>query len=209
MPHASRRDALSLMTGALFVLSGQAARAFGPDDALGHVEATIDDILALIVAHGSQAETARNLRRIIEQRTAIGFVARFSAGRAWREMSDAQKSAFEDAFTGYIADEYARHFRRFEGQIDDLRKFVRIIDAEDAGRKGILVRTEILPINELPIAIDWLVSDRSGRVAINDLVVEGISMAITQREVIGGMIEARSGDLDRVIDDLRARSAGG
>lgn len=203
----TRREAFTL-AGAALLVSGRPGWALETSQALSHVEGTIDRILKLIVAHGSEAETAAGLRRLIEERAAVQAVARFAAGRSWRKMSPSQQNAFTDALIGAVSAEYARHFRRFEGEPEDLRKFVRILDATDAGRRGILVRTEILPVDELPVAIDWLVSDRSGSIAINDLVVEGISMVITQREVIAGMLEARNGNIEKMIADLRARGGG-
>ena len=197
-----------------FLVTGLAAWiGFGPspghalttDEARALVQATIDDILGLVAANQSKAETAAALRKIIVARTAVDYIARFAAGRAWRTMSETQQSRFVDAFIDSVANEYAGHFRRFEGEAGDLRKFVRIAGAEDAGRKGVLVRTNILPTGETAISVDWLVSDRSGRVAVSDLVVEGISMAITQREIIGGMLDVRDGDVEQLIADLIAR----
>ena len=57
------------------------------------------------------------------------------------------------------------------------------------------------------ISVDWLVSDRSGKTAISDLAVEGISLAITQREVILAMLEARRGNVDQLITDMRKQEA--
>ena len=41
------------------------------------------------------------------------------------------------------------------------------------------------------VMVEWLVSDRGGRVEIIDLLIEGISMAATQREEIEAMIDKR------------------
>jgi phospholipid transport system substrate-binding protein len=39
-------------------------------------------------------------------------------------------------------------------------------------------------------------------VVIADIVIEGISMLVTEREEIGGMLEARGGDVEKLIADL-------
>ncbi len=52
--------------------------------------------------------------------------------------------------------------------------------------------------------VEWLVSDRPGRVVVADIVIEGISMLVTEREQIAGMLEARGGNVDKLIADLGA-----
>lgn len=183
------------------------ARALEADAARAHVEATIEQILQLITANRPRAETAEALRAIFEQRTALPQLARFTAGRHWRQMSDTDRARFTESFSNYVAFVYAGYFRKFEGDIADLRAVVSIQGVEDAGAKGIVVKTEIRPTRRLGISIDWLVSDRSGKIAISDLRVEGISLAITQREIIGAMLEARDGDVDRLIADLKRQQA--
>jgi len=176
-------------------LNGNSARA--------HVQDTIDLILQLIVKSLPYEATAAKLRGILTTMTALSQLARFAAGRYWRAMTEAQQAAFVDAFSDYIARVYAGYFRRFDGSVDDLRAFVRVNDAIDAGIKGFLVGTEIIVPHAPPISVSWLVSDRSGKIAIADVVVEGISLAATQREEIGAMLERYGGDLEAVIAELR------
>jgi len=52
--------------------------------------------------------------------------------------------------------------------------------------------------------VSFLVSDRSGRDRFFDLVIEGISMRITERTEIGAMLDRRNGDIDALIADLRS-----
>jgi len=178
------------------------ALALGTGVARRHVEATLDEILVLVVANRPRAETAAALRDIIERRTALAQLARFTAGRAWRDMSEDQRARFTETFARYVSFVFAGQFRQFDGQIDDLRAMVHFLRDEDAGSKGVLVRSEFRPQGQPPVAVDWLVSDRSGRIDVVDVIVEGISMAVTQREIIGAMIEARHGDMERLIADL-------
>jgi phospholipid transport system substrate-binding protein len=187
--------ALALSAGAAAALDKTAARQ--------HVEATVEDILQLIVDNPDPSEAAARLLEIVERRASVRQVARFAAGRHWPGMSAAEQAVFTDTFSRYLAASYATHFTRFEGTADELRRQVRVRGVEDAGNKGVIVRTEIVPPGGAPIAVDWLVSDRSGRVEVADLIVEGISMAITQREVVGAMLDARGGDVALFVRDLQ------
>lgn len=205
----TRRTGRSLMGPVLILLLAVAfpVHALEKSVARDHVDATIGEIIQLIVDDRPRAETAQRLLDIVEKRASIDAVARFAAGRYWRGMSESQKAAFGRAFSRHVASIYAGYFRRYEGEVADLRRYVHIRGTEDAGPKGILVRTEVVPVKGVPISIDWLVSDRAGRVGVADLIVEGISMAITQREVVGAMLDARGGDIDQLVSDLEQGTA--
>ena len=115
-----------------------------------------------------------------------------------REMSNDQKSRFTDAFSHYIAVTYARRFDEYSG--DPKIDLGRV---RDAGKKGWLVATPINLPNGEQAAVEWLVSDRAGATQVVDLIVEGISMAATQREEIGAKFKRRSNDVEALIRDLK------
>jgi phospholipid transport system substrate-binding protein len=46
------------------------------------------------------------------------------------------------------------------------------------------------------------VDDRSGQPLLSDLIAEGVSLSISQREEFAAMVEQRGGDIDRFIADL-------
>lgn len=197
----NRRDFVALL-GASAVLAGApAAWAVDEGAAKAHVRKTIDELMALLRQAGSAASRAPALRKIMEARANLPLIARFSAGRMWRDMNDAQQGRFIDAFARFVSITYARRFDEFSGDPD-----ITIGRTVNAGNKGILVKTPFARRGEPPIEVEWLISDRGGRVEVVDLVVEGISMATTQREEIGAMLEKRNGDIDALISDLGSAS---
>ncbi|MEM7236859.1 MAG: ABC transporter substrate-binding protein, partial [Pseudomonadota bacterium] len=58
--------------------------------------------------------------------------------------------------------------------------------------------------NGAPVNVEWLVSDRPGRIVIADIIIEGVSLLLTQRDEIAGMLGKRNGDVDKLIADLEA-----
>lgn len=178
------------------------AYALTADAARAHVREAVDAVLALVKTDASTPEKARRLRAIFDEFAAMEQIARFSAGLAWREMSDAQQSAYTDAFAHYLSVVYARRFQDYSGQT------VTIGSVTDGGRRGMLVSTTVTQAQGKPATVEWLISDRPGRVVIADIIIEGVSMLVTQREEIGAMLEARGGSIDRLITDLKATSPG-
>ncbi|MBY8974907.1 ABC transporter substrate-binding protein [Rhodobacteraceae bacterium NNCM2] len=202
----SRRSFLFGASSTLPVLWSGRALALSTEAAEQHVAATVEAILHLIVANLPREETARRLRRLFVERSALEQLVRFTSGTYWQGMTAEQQARYTESFASYISSFYARQFRTFDGTMDDLRNAVRIAASRDAGRRGILVTTEILASGRAILSMDWLVSDRSGRVAVSDLIVGGISMAKTQRDVIVAMFEARGGDPELMIAEFEQGS---
>lgn len=200
----SRRGAM-LAAGA-FAITPLPIAALDPGPAQAHVRATLEAILELIVANQPKEATAKALRELFVQRSALDQLVRYTAGPYWDEMSGEQKQRYRTGFIAYISSYYARQFRTVDVAIDQLRNVVRIAGARDAGRHGVLVTTEIVVGRQVVVSMDWLVSDRSGRIAISDLIVGGISMARTQRDIIVAMFRERDGDPELMIAEFREHS---
>jgi len=174
------------------------AGALTDEAARKHVRTTVDKVLALVQAPGDTRSKAEELRGLLESTAAMPQIARFAAGVAWRDMSESQQERFTDAFTHFVSTVYARRFQDYSGQQ------VAIGPVVDAGRRGLLVKSTVTQGQGGPIAVDWLVSDRPGRVVIADIVIEGVSLLVTQREEVGNMLEQRGGNVDTLIEDLAA-----
>lgn len=193
-----RRDFIAGGVFAAIAMTSVPALALSEDDAKAHVAKTLEDIRALLRQAGNGESRAPQLKTIMEKRANLPLLARFSAGRAWLEMNKDQQGEYTEAFSKYISVTYSRRFDEYSGDPN-----ISVGRAIDAGRKGILVQSPIIVPNGEPIAVEWLVSDRGGRVEIVDLIIEGISMAATQREEIGAMLDKRGGDVDQLIAHLR------
>ncbi len=194
--------AAAVAGGAVWLGPGPAA-ALTSDEAAEFVQETLNELAAMLKADSSGAQKAAQLRSIMEQRGAMLEIARFVAGPVWRGMSESQRSRFVEAFTGYVSGIYARRFEEYSGKAGEAELF-RMGRVRDAGKKGMLVQTDIVREGESPVAVEWLVTDQPGRTVIADIVIEGISLLVTQREEIGSMLDARNGDVDKLIEHLAA-----
>jgi len=54
-----------------------------------------------------------------------------------------------------------------------------------------------------PFELKFLVSDRSGKDLFFDMVIEGISMRLSEKTEIGAMLDRNRGNIDGLIADLR------
>ncbi|MEM8842370.1 MAG: ABC transporter substrate-binding protein [Pseudomonadota bacterium] len=182
----------------LMTAGGGAVRALESDAAKAHVQASVDDVMAIVRSSEDTDAKAKALEAVMENRAAMPQIARFSAGLAWRDMTDDQKERFTKAFSHMISVVYARRFQTYSGET------VTLGDVDDGGRRGLIVSSLVSQTSGAPIAVDWLVSDRPGRTVIADIIIENVSMLLTQRDEIAGMLKNNNGDIDALIDQLEA-----
>lgn len=196
MPHSTtftRRGVAALLAGASVAIANPAAALSGAE-AESFIEGVIADLKKLVQA---KADSDQFLA-LLEQKCAVRQVGKFAMARNWREMSDTQQNAYQAAFRGYISRTYAKRFGDYSGED------IIVNGSVDAGRKGVLVKSTLKNPPGQNAAVEWLVTDRLGPAKIADIIFEGISLSITLREVFGGMVEKRNGDIDLFIADLNA-----
>ena len=78
-----------------------------------------------------------------------------------------------------------------------------ILSERPAGTKDVVVSTRIERPHGPSIAADWRVRTTGRRYRIIDVMVDGVSMAVTQRSEFAAVIQRRG--LQGLIDDLRVR----
>ena len=189
-----------------FLTSGAAAAGFlalpTPGFALSEpqAKALISDLVtqinAVIVSGKSESGMYADFERIFRRYADIKYVAAYAMGNDGRRASDPQRSAFTDAFTGYISRKYGKRFREFIGgriEVDDVRSI----------KNGFEVRTTAYLRGESPFEVSFRVWDRTGQPLFNNMFIEGINMLLTERTEIGAMLDRRRGDIDAMISDLR------
>ena len=191
------RRALMITATAGVVAHALPALAMSRDEAIRYVEATVEEVRKVLTKAAGGPVSASDLRRVMVERSNMAQIARFCAGRSWRDMSDDQQKRYVDAFSHYISVTYARRFNDFSGT-----PTITIGRTTDAGRKGYLVESPIQMPDGKRYLVEWLVSDRGGAVEVVDLVIERVSLAATQRDEIGAMLDKRGGDVDALIKAL-------
>lgn len=191
----SRRRLLAFGGASVLATLPIPALALTTGEAEGLVNSAIGDINSVIQSGVPVDAMVSSFKGIFEQYSDTAYVAAYALGNDGRSASNAQKAAFSDAFGSYLAEKYSRRFVEFAGgQIE--------FQGSRTVNSFIEVRTLAVLRNQSPLQIDFHVSDRAGRPAFFNLVIEGINMLLSERAEIGAMLDARGRDLDALIRDL-------
>ncbi|MCB1538621.1 MAG: ABC transporter substrate-binding protein [Rhodospirillales bacterium] len=136
-------------------------------------------------------------RKILAAHFDTPLVARFAAGRYWRAATPQQQSEYVKLYQQMILNVYSARFKNYSGQ-----KFTVTGDRADGASGDIIVTSQVTGKGS-PITVDWRVRNTGGADKIIDVMVEGVSMAITQRNDFASVIQQGGGQFTALIDYLR------
>jgi len=165
-------------------------------DALG-IEA-----IAVLSDESMPEETRqRHFREMLARELDIPLLARYMLGRYWKSASPEARQAYEDAFAEYVLVRYttllggAREIEGFE-----------VVGATAAENGDVLVETRIRRGDAEPVTTAWRMRHRNGRFIVIDLVVEGVSMAQTQRQEFASILRSNGGRVEDLITVLKKKT---
>ena len=159
---------------------------------------TVIDALKDGVLTGEKGE--QWFRQFIQTNFETDTIARFSIGRYWRVATPEQQKEYLSLFQEMIVKVYTRRFRDYSGET------IKVVNAQSAGDNDIFVTTLFQPVGKPPVNTQWRVRvQRDGSFKIVDLVVENISMAVTQRAEFASIIEQYGGQVEPLLASLRQR----
>ena len=136
------------------------------------------------------------LRELIRGGFDLDLTSQLVLGKFWSRATPEQRTAFKDLFAQYLLNAYAR-------QLDAYRiETLAVVACNRVGENDFLVRTSILRDGDTAEAV-WRVRARGGAYRIIDVLIDGISLTLTQRSEFASVI-GREG-LDGMLAVLRAR----
>ncbi|MCB9983790.1 MAG: ABC transporter substrate-binding protein [Rhodospirillales bacterium] len=136
-------------------------------------------------------------RTLLTKNFDMKTIARFSLGRYWRDATDAQRDEYMTLFKTMIVDVYSSRFSEYQGQT------VEIVGSREEGAKDILVHSVLKQSSGPDVKVDWRVRSRNGDYKVIDVIVEGVSMAMTQRSDFSSVVQRGGGDIEALLVHLR------
>ena len=147
----------------------------------------------------SDKQRQDGFRTILNKTFEVPLIAKFTLGRYWRRASKVQQKEYVQLFEDFIVLAYTARFKDYSGEAFTVGK-VREIDERDA-----LVQSLLILKDGRKIVVYWRVRGKS-EPKIIDVIVEGISMAITQRDEFSAIINQNGGKIDGLLTALRKKT---
>jgi phospholipid transport system substrate-binding protein len=196
------------MTGSLFKYLGALvfivlaytapAQAANPQD---FVQNMGDKAFASLSEEGlSQDQRTERFRGLLNEAFDLPRIARFTLGRYWRTATDKEKTEFIALFEKFVIQAYSNRFQDMSGQK------LNVINAREVSASQALVLSEIEIPGKAPVKINWRVRSKDDAHKIVDVLVQGISMSVTQRDEFASVIRKTGGKVDGLIKALRRKT---
>tara|TARA_R110002012_G_scaffold258531_1_gene439019 strand:- start:359 stop:982 length:624 start_codon:yes stop_codon:yes gene_type:complete len=168
-----------------------------------------DKALALVTDKAAVGEARREkFRMLLNEHFDLPWIGQFVLGRNWRLASPEQRETYLKLFEESIVFTYTRQFDSYSGQL---------FEVTGSGENGryIVVNSQI--VNQANsngnVIVDWRLIEEGQTFKIVDVVIEGISMGITQRNEYASVIESNGGKIDpllarmeEILEGLRKRT---
>lgn len=186
----------AMVLGALVTFS-QPARA---DQATAFVESLGQKALSSLTAPElGQAEREKRVRGLLRSYFDVNTIARFTLGPNWRNATEAEKSEYIKLFENMIVTTYAQRFSEYSGQEMKVIKSIKQSDRDSE------VSSQIIQKDGPPVSVNWRVRNTNGTLKIIDVIVEGVSMSVTQRSDFAAVIQGGGGKVEALLEALRKR----
>ena len=145
----------------------------------------------------SPAQQKESFRKLLNSNFDMNTIARFSLGSNWKQASKAQRSEYMKLFNKMIVNVYSQRFSEYEGQE------IQVVGSRSQNERDVLVNSILKQTSGPDVKVDWRVRQRNGKFRVVDIIVEGVSMALTQRSDFSSVIQRGGGDIEALLAHLR------
>ena len=196
-----RRSLLSSLLVLITTSSLAASPSVNPADAVAFMNQLWDRAAELLNNKTDPALRQARFRQLFHEDFDAPGIARFVLGRYWRSASEEEQQEFVKLFEDYVVFVYTARLANFGGETFKIR-------GSRSDGDGVIVSTDVInPGNPSPLRIDWrLVADNSAY-KINDVIVEGVSMTVTQRSEFASVVQRNGGRVGSLIALMREKTA--
>ena len=145
----------------------------------------------------SEIQRKEKFRKFLSKNFDMKAIGRFALGRYWRTSSSKEQKEYLDLFEDMIVDIYSKRFKEYNGEA------IVIESSRPEGKSDTIVNSSIVPSNGQKIRVDWRIRYKKGQYRVIDIMVEGVSMALTQRSDFASVIQRGGGEVEVLLAHLR------
>ena len=141
----------------------------------------------------------KELIKIGESSVDIDGIGFYTLGKHRKNLSDDKKDEFKKIFREYF-------LKSFSSRLVEYKEAKIVVISEDIkNEKYTIVSSKLLATSNRPeVSIDWRVYTKDpSKPLIRDLVIEGLSLARTQKEEFNSIISNYGGNIDALFTSLK------
>ena len=180
----------------IFLISSFKLLAIEPDI---FVQSTVNRASKLLSDNISKEQKINELKKIAKDTVDIRGIGFYSLGAARKNLNAEDKQEFIILFEQYFLKSFSSRLAEYTNPEID------VINKEVLDKNYTIVNSVLKATDERPeIKIDWRIYTKDPEnPLIRDLVIEGLSLARTQKEEFASVLNSNNGDIKALFDTLK------
>tara|TARA_B100001758_G_C18289600_1_gene546262 strand:- start:197 stop:784 length:588 start_codon:yes stop_codon:yes gene_type:complete len=163
------------------------------------VQSTVNRASKLLSENISKEEKIEKLKLIAKDTVDIKGIGFYTLGATRKNLSDKNKAKYIELFEEYFLKSFSSRLAEYTNPEID------VFSKEVLNKNYTIVNSVLKATKDRPeIKIDWRIYTKNQeRPLIRDLIIEGLSLARTQKEEFASVLNSNNGDIDALFQTLK------
>jgi phospholipid transport system substrate-binding protein len=179
----------------VFILSFTNANSIEPEI---FVESTIKKATSILSNNSSKESKIKQLKTVAKETVDINGIGLYTLGPVRKSLNTTQKEKYIKLFEQYFLKSFSSRL------VDYTNPDISILGKEKLNENYTIVKSLLSGNNERPeVKIDWRIYTKNpNNPLIRDLIIEGLSLARTQKEEFASILNSNDGKIDALFKTL-------
>ena len=163
------------------------------------VQSTVNRASKLLSENLTKEEKIQELEKIAKDTVDIKGIGYYTLGAARKNLNDSEKEKYLELFEDYFLKSFSSRLAEYTNPEID-------VFGKDVLNKNYTMVNSILVANDdrPEIKIDWRIYTKDPeKPLIRDLIIEGLSLARTQKEEFASVLNSNDGDINALFKTLK------
>tara|TARA_B100001564_G_scaffold286055_1_gene249072 strand:+ start:130 stop:714 length:585 start_codon:yes stop_codon:yes gene_type:complete len=155
------------------------------------VQSTVNRASEILSKDISKEEKINQLKVIAKETVDIRGVGFYSLGSARKNLDDSQKNKYLEFFEDYFLKSFSSRLAEYSNPK------IEVQNKDVLNKNYTIVKSRLIATSDRPeIKIDWRIYTKNqDNPLIRDLIIEGLSLARTQKEEFASILNSNDGDI--------------
>ena len=162
------------------------------------VESTIKKATSILSNNNSKESKIKQLKTVAKETVDINGIGLYTLGPVRKSLDTTQKEKYIKLFEQYFLKSFSSRL------VDYTNPDISILGKEKLNENYTIVKSLLSGNNERPeVKIDWRIYTKNpDNPLIRDLIIEGLSLARTQKEEFASILNSNDGKIDALFKTL-------
>ena len=163
------------------------------------IQSTVNRAADTLGAGLTKDQRMDELKKIAIDTVDIRGIGFYSLGTHRKSATDEQKTEYEKAFTEYFLQSFSSRLAEYSNPV------INVDSKKKINENYTIVSSTLVATDKRPaVKIDWRVYTKNkDKPLIRDLIIEGLSLARTQKEEFNSIILSSDGDINSLITNRK------